>query len=113
MAWYLVFRFQKTDASLRKVKLTMSSHFSNLGGFTLPTNDCGWVNFSCLETKKIHPTFPLSTRNSPNSNDQLGGKVCSLCSNVGDVGAGFEEALPVAARFGARHPDALLRLIRL
>ena len=30
LAWYLVFRFQKTDASLRKVKLTMSSHFSNL-----------------------------------------------------------------------------------
>ncbi len=31
---YRSFRFHKTEASLRQVRLDMSSHFSNFGGFT-------------------------------------------------------------------------------
>ena len=31
---YLDLRFQRTEASLRKVRFDMSSHFSNLGGLT-------------------------------------------------------------------------------
>merc|ERR1712080_489028 len=41
-----VFWNLKTEASLRYVRLTMSSHFSNLGGFTRPTSAAFMVNFS-------------------------------------------------------------------
>ena len=45
--------------------------------------------------------------------NQLGGEVSALSTDVGDVPAGLEESLAVAAGLGARHPYALLRLVRL
>ena len=45
--------------------------------------------------------------------NQLGGEVSALSTDVGNVPAGLEESLAVATGLGARHPDALLRLVRL
>ena len=45
--------------------------------------------------------------------NQLGGEVSALSTDVGDVPAGLEESLAVATSLGARHPYALLRLVRL
>ena len=45
--------------------------------------------------------------------NQLGGEVSALSTDVGNVPAGLEESLAVATGLGARHPHALLRLVRL
>ena len=58
-------------------------------------------------------TTTTTTTITTTYHNQLGGEVSALSTDVGDVPTGLEESLAVATSLGARHPDALLRLVRL
>lgn len=67
---YLTTEFHKTQASLRYVKLDISSEQSNLGGLTWPTWSFLKI-FFCGKTNKKHVFLKLLAYFSP-------GKICNL-----------------------------------
>merc|ERR1712223_2278739 len=69
-----------------------------------------------LELGRVHPAhlgLLVGELLVTHSDDQLGGEVSILSSNVGDVSTGLEETLPVAAGLGVGDPDGLLGLVGL
>ena len=70
----------------------------------------------CFQDGSLHVSISsiwIATTTTTTYHNQLGGEVSALSTDVGDVPAGLEESLAVATSLGARHPYALLRLVRL